>query len=224
MEVSIKNGDSLSSEETKRLATLLDSHISNTHDKKTIESMMEKMRQEYSLYKEYKNQIDDIKMVIDSFPREIKDNTPVLSEAIKTLEKKLRDIEKDMKKYGKQVAEMGYSLQLFVGGTLIGTTPALNFVAGTGMGISSVFVNGIPKITFTATASAFAGSQEKSTTTPNGVQTTFAFTHTPTVIIWNGAIQTLTHSYAIGHTHAHSDRLRHTHADSESLTNSHKHS
>ncbi len=45
---------------------------------------------------------------------------------------------------------------------------------------------------------AFTGSQEKSTTIPNGVLTTFAFTHTPTLIYWNGAFQTLTDDYTVG--------------------------
>jgi hypothetical protein len=44
---------------------------------------------------------------------------------------------------------------------------------------------------------AFAGSQEKSTTVPNGVLTTFTFTHTPTLIYWNGAFQTLTDDYTV---------------------------
>lgn len=44
---------------------------------------------------------------------------------------------------------------------------------------------------------SFTGSQEKSTTIPNGVLTSFAFTHTPKVITWNGAVQTLTDDYTI---------------------------
>lgn len=45
--------------------------------------------------------------------------------------------------------------------------------------------------------SILAGTQEKSTTVPNGVLTTFAFAHTPGVIIWNGAVQTLTDDYTV---------------------------
>jgi hypothetical protein len=41
------------------------------------------------------------------------------------------------------------------------------------------------------------GAQEKSTTTPDGVATTFTFTHTPTLIYWNGAFQTLTDDYTV---------------------------
>jgi hypothetical protein len=44
---------------------------------------------------------------------------------------------------------------------------------------------------------SFVGSQEKSTTTPDGVLTTFAFTHTPRVIFWNGQFQTLTDDYTV---------------------------
>lgn len=45
--------------------------------------------------------------------------------------------------------------------------------------------------------SGITGSQEKSTTTPNSSQQTFAFTHTPRVIVWNGTIQTLTDDYTV---------------------------
>lgn len=45
--------------------------------------------------------------------------------------------------------------------------------------------------------SPFVGSQEKSTTVPNGVLTTFAFAHTPRIIVWNGASQTLTDDYTV---------------------------
>lgn len=43
----------------------------------------------------------------------------------------------------------------------------------------------------------FSGSQEKSTTVPNSVLTTFTFTHAPKVIFWNGAFQTLTDDYTV---------------------------
>lgn len=46
-------------------------------------------------------------------------------------------------------------------------------------------------------AGSLSGTQEKSTTVPNGVLTTFAFAHTPKVIVWNGAIQTLTDDYTV---------------------------
>lgn len=44
---------------------------------------------------------------------------------------------------------------------------------------------------------AFAGTQEKSTTVPNSSLQTFAFAHTPRVIVWNGTIQTLTDDYTV---------------------------
>lgn len=55
--------------------------------------------------------------------------------------------------------------------------------------------NGVTHLDFSA--SAIAGTQEKSTTTPDGVLSTFAFAHTPRVIVWNGAIQTLTDDYTV---------------------------
>lgn len=44
---------------------------------------------------------------------------------------------------------------------------------------------------------SLAGSQEKSTTTPDGVAQTFTFTHTPLLIYWNGQLQTLTDDYTV---------------------------
>jgi hypothetical protein len=65
-------------------------------------------------------------------------------------------------------------------------------------------------ITFTASAGipqtgdkivnsygGLTGTQEKSTTTPDGIQTTFTFAHVPTLVYWNGAFQTLTDDYTI---------------------------
>lgn len=45
--------------------------------------------------------------------------------------------------------------------------------------------------------SSFAGTQEKSTSAPNGVLTTFPFAHAPKIIMWNGAVQTLTDDYTV---------------------------
>lgn len=75
-----------------------------------------------------------------------------------------------------------------------GTGTVNTIVAGTGISVDSTDpANPI----VTSTVAAFAGSQEKSTTVPNGVLTTFAFTHTPRVIFWNGAFQTLTDDYTV---------------------------
>lgn len=43
----------------------------------------------------------------------------------------------------------------------------------------------------------FAGTQEKSTTTPDATQQTFAFAHTPRIVVWNGTIATLTDDYTV---------------------------
>lgn len=43
----------------------------------------------------------------------------------------------------------------------------------------------------------FLGTQEKSTTVPNGVQQTFLFAHAPGIISWNGQLQALNDDYSI---------------------------
>lgn len=79
---------------------------------------------------------------------------------------------------------------------VIGSSGVKQLVAGTGVTIDNTNLE-YPTITATGTGGSFAGTQEKSTTTPDGSTTTFAFTHTPRTIIWNGAIQTLTDDYTI---------------------------
>lgn len=43
----------------------------------------------------------------------------------------------------------------------------------------------------------FSGTQEKSSTTPDGLTTTFAFAHTPNLIYWNGQLLTTTDDYTV---------------------------
>jgi hypothetical protein len=83
--------------------------------------------------------------------------------------------------------------ELAIGKTSTHGVNITTLTAGSGITIT----NGSGTITIAATGSSFAGSQEKSTTSPNGVQTTFAFTHTPELIFWNGAFQTLTDDYTV---------------------------
>jgi hypothetical protein len=47
---------------------------------------------------------------------------------------------------------------------------------------------------------SFSGLQEKSLTTPNGSTQTFAFTHTPKMIFWGGALQFLNTDYTVSGT------------------------
>ena len=65
-----------------------------------------------------------------------------------------------------------------------------------GNGTVTRSASGVVTIT-PAGSGAFVGSQEKSTTSPNNSQQTFAFTHTPTLIYWNGQMQTLTDDYTV---------------------------
>lgn len=44
---------------------------------------------------------------------------------------------------------------------------------------------------------SFSGSQEKSTTVPDGILMTFTFAHTPKIVFWNGAFQTLIDDYTV---------------------------
>ena len=47
---------------------------------------------------------------------------------------------------------------------------------------------------------SFSGLQEQSLTTPNGSTQTFAFTHTPKMIFWGGALQFLNTDYTVSGT------------------------
>lgn len=58
--------------------------------------------------------------------------------------------------------------------------------------------NGTPSSPLSVVSSAsFTGAQEKTTTPPNSIITTFTFDHAPKVIFWNGAFQTLTDDYTV---------------------------
>lgn len=66
---------------------------------------------------------------------------------------------------------------------------------GAGSNITITNTNGTKVIS--ASSGSLSGTQEKSTTTPDGIQTTFSFAHTPRMIFWNGAMQTLTDDYTV---------------------------
>lgn len=118
----------------------------------------------------------------------------------KSAVKGIDQIEKDISEIrlrptGKGGGAKGF--MLFVGGTKKAfTAQSLNLTAGSGVTLAYSYAQGRNDVTITASGS-FIGSQEKSTTTPNGTTATFAFTHTPGVIFWNGALQTLTDDYTV---------------------------
>lgn len=83
--------------------------------------------------------------------------------------------------------------QLLIGNGSTGGLSISTLTQGAGITIT----NGHGTITIAATGSAFTGTQEVSTTSPNGSQQTFAFTHPPAIIAWNGSIQALTTDYTV---------------------------
>lgn len=84
--------------------------------------------------------------------------------------------------------------QLIIGNSSTGGVSFSTLIAGTNVTIT----NGPGTITIAASGSgSFVGSQEVSTTTPNGSQQTFAFTHAPKIIFWNGSLLTLTTDYTV---------------------------
>lgn len=83
--------------------------------------------------------------------------------------------------------------QLLIGNSATGGVTISTLTQGAGITIT----NGNGTITIAGSGSGFVGSRELSTTTPNSSQQTFAFTHTPTLIFWNGSLQTLTTDYTV---------------------------
>ena len=80
-------------------------------------------------------------------------------------------------------------------GTVIATgADTINFIGAT---VATPAGNNGSTVDVTITGSGFQGSTEASTTTPNGSQQTFAFTHTPTMIFWNGSFQMPNVDYTI---------------------------
>lgn len=113
--------------------------------------------------------------------------------------KKFKELEEAMKKLSKGLYDYGASFSILKDGLFVGQTFGVNFAAGTNTTVSTtVNAQGFITIAINATGGgSFSGTQEKSTTAPDGVTTTFAFAHTPKVIVWNGAIQTLTDDYTV---------------------------
>lgn len=83
--------------------------------------------------------------------------------------------------------------QLLIGNSSTGGITISTLIQGSGVTIT----NGHGSITIAATGVGFQGSQELSTTSPNSSLQTFAFTHTPALIFWNGSLQTLTTDYTV---------------------------
>jgi hypothetical protein len=114
-------------------------------------------------------------------------------EGLDDVENKAASTEKRLQNY----ISLGGNRQTRVSsnGTLISSAAeTINFIGPT---VAVPVGNNGTTVNVTTTSSGFAGTQEKSTTTPNGSQQTFAFTHTPTLIFWNGLLQTLTDDYTV---------------------------
>lgn len=79
--------------------------------------------------------------------------------------------------------------------TSLGNLPDVSVVGVTNG--QTIVWNGTAWVPGTGGSGGLVGSQEKSTTIPNGILTTFTFTHIPLVIHWNGAFQTLTDDYTV---------------------------
>lgn len=127
-----------------------------------------------------------------------KGKTKILKSRIEGLEDMESLVENSARRFQNWIS-LGGTRQTIIqsnGVTIATGATTLNFTNGT---VGVPVGNDGSTINYTApsTGGSFAGSQEKSTTSPNSSQTTFAFTHTPTVIFWNGAFQCLTDDYTV---------------------------
>lgn len=141
----------------------------------------------------------DSHSVLDSSFKLLQEGNKLHLSKFDIVDKNFLKFEKDLKKYASQIYEYGSSFSILNNGVLVGTTNGLNLKAGTNMTITvTVDKQGTVTAQFDATGGgSFNGTQEKSTTLPNGSVTTFSFAHTPKIIAWNGAVQTLTEDYTI---------------------------
>lgn len=118
----------------------------------------------------------------------------------KEVGKQVLKLEAELKKLSKSIYEFGSSLSVLSNGSLVGASFGINFKNGTNTTVSiTANAQGFIDVAINATGGggSFTGSQEKSTTTPDGATQAFNFTHSPKLIFWNGAMQTLTDDYTV---------------------------
>lgn len=117
-------------------------------------------------------------------------------EEIMKLHDKFGTLEVLVGKIPTDVFEFGSQLSVMLNGVFTAITGTINFKNGSGTTVTAT-PNGLAVDIAVNASGSFSGSQEKSTTVPNSSLTTFSFTHTPKVIFWNGAFQTLTDDYTV---------------------------
>lgn len=122
----------------------------------------------------------------DSAAEKSRARTKKIVSSLTALKDAYKDYDKKLKLLEKGITEMGYSLQLFTNGTLVGTTPALNLAAGTNVTLSAAFVNGIPKVTINSTGGSGV-TIETPTGSVDGSNTQFTPTSKPTYVVADGA-------------------------------------
>lgn len=129
----------------------------------------------------------------------IRENGNASFKSFGEIENRFKRLDEELKKMSKGLYEYGNSFAVLKNGVLQGQTNGINFAAGTNTTVTAtVNAQGFITIAINATSgSGFVGSQEKSTTVPDGVLTTFAFAHTPAIIVWNGQVLTLTDDYTV---------------------------
>lgn len=115
------------------------------------------------------------------------------SSAVRGLDEAIQELKTGITKSGQQVGWGAHPLAIQGSGTTkVKVARIINFTGATvthsPQGVTTVAITG---------GSTLSGTQEKSTTTPNGSTTTFTFAHPPAVIVWAGAIQTLTDDYTV---------------------------
>lgn len=119
-----------------------------------------------------------------------------------SIEKLGIDLEKAKQQQTKIISYAGGNMNrniLVNGVNILARYTDINF-KGSGVTYTAVNNNTTKQVDLTLTSTGtggFSALQEKSTTSPNGATTTFTFTHTPTFIYWNGALQTLTDDYTV---------------------------
>ena len=150
----------------------IENALSPLHDKfKAIEEKIISVHKSIPTPKEYD---EDIKT--------IRDGLTTREKAEEEFRAALKMIDGEFKKVRKNVSEMGYSLLLMTDGKTVGTTPALNLAAGTGVTLTSAFVNGIPRVTINSSGGS-GFTTLPATGTVNGANTSFTFTQKPTYIV-----------------------------------------
>lgn len=186
--------------ELKGLGEQVAGHATNIKD--TLDSTVERIDAEHAkVVDEFRQEIERLKAIQEGKPGQPGKDAPPIDEEglISRLLSKVPAPEKGDKGDTGDALALDDVITAVVKRIQKGDVLHINNVKGAGAFIKDGIKYRFEELMHGSGSSSgsLSGTQEKSTTIPNGILTSFAFAHTPKVIVWNGAVQTKTDDYTV---------------------------